>query len=369
MSSQIKITTVDGQVLDLFQGVEAEFYITRQIHDLQNLETRNADYTKALEIPGTPNNLNILYGQSIGDAAGRLTDKLEVSIEMGGVMVAPIAYLLYESTNNIQGVLYLQVTIFYGNFNLFDSLLPGTIDEMNWADLAITWDPVNVATITNNSDSMVFAYCDWYGDSYFFGSTREGIDLNMASFWMYTKEIIRRIMAEAGYILEVHSAPAEFDKMAISCLIDKFINPTIFEGVSIRAEALNTVLLSVDGATARAQFDQVNAGNIWSLVNYEFLFTEANTITASMTGKVTYTEGNPNNAPGEIRIYHNAAEIANLLFPDDGTNETFYFSVQANVLAGDTVWAEIFADTGPNNSTLTLEINTLFSVSTPAHGV
>ena len=41
----------EGGSLELLQDAATTFYITRQIHDLNNFESRNADYTKSIEIP------------------------------------------------------------------------------------------------------------------------------------------------------------------------------------------------------------------------------------------------------------------------------------------------------------------------------
>ena len=83
MPSEIIITTDKGTI-DLYQGAETAFYVTRQIHDLHNFETRNADFSKSLSVPPTSNNLGILgIEQNDPDQQG-----IGCSIQMGGIMIA-----------------------------------------------------------------------------------------------------------------------------------------------------------------------------------------------------------------------------------------------------------------------------------------
>ena len=130
----LKITTNVG-TLDLLQNAAEDFYITRQVSDLKTLQTREADYTKSIKVPATDKNLLILGSDSL--SASSDSTKIPCTIELNGIMIAPIAWLLRTFDTITKGVQLLEITIFYGNFNLLDSILPGTIDQMNWADLAI----------------------------------------------------------------------------------------------------------------------------------------------------------------------------------------------------------------------------------------
>ena len=59
MASELEIR-VEGTALDLFDNEEQNFYLTKQIHDLTNLETRNADFSKTISIPLTVKNQDTL---------------------------------------------------------------------------------------------------------------------------------------------------------------------------------------------------------------------------------------------------------------------------------------------------------------------
>ena len=98
MAANIEITT-DLGILDLMQGAENEFYVTRQIKDLRNFQTVNADFTKTLKVPATPNNVKILRGAALltGGSVGGATAKIRCSVVLEGLPVAPVAWLLVES--------------------------------------------------------------------------------------------------------------------------------------------------------------------------------------------------------------------------------------------------------------------------------
>jgi len=42
---------VEGEPFDLLEGESERFYISKQIFDLRNLETRNAEFSKSIEFP------------------------------------------------------------------------------------------------------------------------------------------------------------------------------------------------------------------------------------------------------------------------------------------------------------------------------
>ena len=89
----------DRGTLDLYDGAEFEFYVTRQIHDLKDLETRNADFSKTIKIPPTPGNLAILeaYVATSGEYV------IPCQVVLAGITIAPKAKLLiYGRTVNNQ---------------------------------------------------------------------------------------------------------------------------------------------------------------------------------------------------------------------------------------------------------------------------
>ena len=61
MAAPLLIQTQEG-VLDLYPNSHNSFYVTLQIHNIFSLGTREADYTKVLNLPNTPVNKKLFGG-------------------------------------------------------------------------------------------------------------------------------------------------------------------------------------------------------------------------------------------------------------------------------------------------------------------
>ena len=59
MANKLQILS-NGESFDLFDGEAERFYITYQIHDLSNLETRNGNFSRRVNLPLTSKNKGIL---------------------------------------------------------------------------------------------------------------------------------------------------------------------------------------------------------------------------------------------------------------------------------------------------------------------
>ena len=59
MANKLQILS-SGESFDLFDGEAERFYITYQIHDLSNLQTRNGDFSRRVSLPLTAKNKGIL---------------------------------------------------------------------------------------------------------------------------------------------------------------------------------------------------------------------------------------------------------------------------------------------------------------------
>ena len=372
MASLLEITTSSG-TLDLLAETDEQFYITKQINDLTSLTTREADFTKQIQIPATDNNIQILFDEAnIAGAVGITSNKVQCSILLDGLMIAPRAFLLFTQSDIDNEVTLLTVTILYGNFNLFENILPGDISDINWADFDTPWTPTDVAALGQNETGIVFPLADWYADNYYFNSTINIIDINQAGFWLYTLEILNRIISEAGFTLVPVIVPDDFNDFAICCPVTKYIDPTVFEGVSLRAEVnFDPVSFFSSGGIERVPWTNVvvDLTAVWNAGLFQFDITTATTLTIVVSGTVDFAEGNVNNFPTEIRIFHNANEIDVQLFAGNGVDVPFFMSVQANVLPNDIIYVEIETDNSRLNpaqwATMTIIRSTSFSISTP----
>ena len=140
MSALIEIRTDKGS-LDLPKDFHQQFYVTRQVFNLNDFETRNADFTKTIQVPATPTNVALLDSvASTSGTSGSESNKIQCSIYMNGIQIAPIAWLLHFKTTKDRNSTTMELGVFYGNFNLFDTLSGDSIDAINWADLAVEWE-------------------------------------------------------------------------------------------------------------------------------------------------------------------------------------------------------------------------------------
>ena len=116
MANKIDIRTEAGS-LDLYKGAERDFYITRQVNDLNNFQNRNADYTKSLSIPPTPNNRALLNSFSSGISEEE--QGIQCTITIDGITIAHSAILYHTSSTITNDQFDLEIVLFYGNFNFF----------------------------------------------------------------------------------------------------------------------------------------------------------------------------------------------------------------------------------------------------------
>ena len=91
--------TFKDQDLDLFP--DTNFWITKQIHDLSDLTTRNADFTKQITVPATTKNTLLLRVQSLFDAAdAEPVIAVPVDIILDGIPIANNAKLYVDEIIN-----------------------------------------------------------------------------------------------------------------------------------------------------------------------------------------------------------------------------------------------------------------------------
>ena len=373
MGNRLQILTEEGS-LDLPQDAYEKFYVTRQVHDIQNFETKNADFTKTLKLPATPTNVEILDAY-IG-AVKTVISTIPCQVIIDGITIAPRAVLLFTKTIVSNERIEFDVQILYGNFNLFESIDEGTIDEMNWADLSTEWLMAQVVPLMNNTTDMVWPACDWNSrDSLGFDhppnlsiNKARLIDINQTGFFIYCKEIIKRIIEEAGFTLVLaDNLPSDFDQIALACPIDKFVTFTSDDQLSFSNFVSKTIDQVVVGeaTTERGLFELVNSNTSgwWQVAEQEWLVGTTGPIKISLDGSVTYVEIGQR-PDSEIRIMQNLVVVASFVMDDSLPAFTrFFISAEIAVIAGDILYVEIFNSV--TQTTTTLHPASVFKISTP----
>ena len=348
--------------LDLEDGAEREFYITRQIHDLNNLETRNADYSKTIKVPPTPNNIDIL------DAYAGVEDSertIPCQIIIDGITVAPNARLLFSKKTIANKDVSYDVTILYGNFNLFDDILEGNINDMAWSDLTYEHTHENYVLHSENTTDLCTPIVDWMdrASSNIYPLT-PNVEINTGGFFLYAKEIIKRIINEAGYNVDyATNLPARFFEIALSCPINQFFELGDSDQISISSKVQNTLAQNESNGTARAIFqtDLTPSIALWNGTLNQFEIVNANEMTVELQGVFSHSETGTR-PDSFIRIVHNGATIDELITNSDEDDVPFYLSASITVVPGDLIYAEIQSQA--TQTTITLHRDAILSIAT-----
>ena len=263
MSHKVQIIAND-EPLELYKDFDKKFWISLVIHDLSDLESRNASFSKSFTIPGTSNNISILGPEisvfNIPNPSG--IKKIPCKVLMGGVTVLSKGNLIIT---NVKGKYdELELELLWGNYDFFNVVKQFNINEIDYSDLDMTWDISGVTAIAENTEGIVFAGSEWqnYEDMIALGSSmpiqvRNATDIRLAGFWIYTKELLNRIVIEAGYVMD--DSLVSWDNWAtaaIACPADRWVDiePKI-GGYSGNIAKANTEILTDVGQVVPIEFD------------------------------------------------------------------------------------------------------------------
>jgi hypothetical protein len=371
MASLLQILTDKGS-FDLEVGSDREFYVTRQIHDLHNFETKNGDFSKTLSIPSTPTNNHIL--DAYVGASGNTKNTVPCSVIMDGITIASQAELLFTRTVISNEATYFDITILYGNSSVFDAIKDGTIDELSWTDLSYDMSDIDTAVeLSQNTTNLALPLCDWVNRSSL--SIHEDpattptlfFELNIMGFFMYAKEIMTRIFEEAGFTVTYSSTiPSDFFKIALAAPVSKR-----FEIASVGQLSFNNSVSSTVGQAAQNEilplvFANVinNSSTWWSIADQWWDVGTATELKVNVQGTYAYIEIGIR-PPSEVRIMLNATTILATLLIDESApaGTPFFLTAQFNAIVGDIITVEI--ESFVTQTSLTIETGTVFQVNTP----
>jgi len=199
----IEIQLEDGY-LDLLEGVERSFYITKQIHDLKDLNTRNATFSKTIKIPRTVNNRNLLNYQMVDFGAydGEPYKYIPCTVLMYGVPILEDGRLFLSSESSTDKT--LSIGVFGGLIDFFANLSDDLIGDLNWTEFNFEWNLTNITPYLNTTEGFLFGQAGWIKNDDWATAQSEGIsssiqindpDIRVNGGFMYFKTIIERILA------------------------------------------------------------------------------------------------------------------------------------------------------------------------------
>jgi hypothetical protein len=234
MANKLQIIS-NGQDFDLFQGEDERFYITKQIHDLANLETRNGDFSRRINLPLTPKNKEILgtnlpiYSRFDDIAVGTIPCEILVN----GMPVLSNAYFTIDT----QSKTAITIQVFGGVSKLYSGLSDLSIRDLDFSALNFQWTTAGINAITTNTTGVVYAESQWITNQEyreFLANAYETDEfsfqeLNEAGFFIYAKTIIDKIFEGFSELtFDSTALDAQYGKSAIACpmpqLHEQYIN-------------------------------------------------------------------------------------------------------------------------------------------------
>ena len=359
MSTRVTIVANDV-ALDVYENFDEKFWVTRVVHDIKSLETRNASYTKSFTIPSTARNI-ITLGPSLSlfnipNQTG--VRKVPCRVLMDGITVLSRGELIIAGVTG--KYLTLELTIFWGNFDFFESLRTIYINDLDYSDLDMTWDITGVVAISQNTSGIVFAKGEWVdtetmndlGTSLsIYVRTQE--EIRLSGFWIYTKEILNRLVENAGYTMDDSGVTWDrWDKTAIACPTHKWIEIAGKVGPYSGNITKSTITTHTDtDAVLPIPFDGTvtDPNSQWSgATAYEWDIDTGSDPTRTIVFKATiniiHTQQNPSDTP-YIAIQLNDINILIEPFVAD-VSDIFIFESELTVSTGDTIRCVDYAPSG-----------------------
>lgn len=369
MSHRVEVIANDVS-LDVYADFDEQFWITRVIHDIKNLSTRNASFTKSFAIPATASNVSALGPSlsvfNIPNPSG--IKKVPCTILMDGITVLSRGDLIIRSVTG--KYIELELELLWGNFDFFDKLRGIEIADIDYSDLDMTWDISGVAAIGENTSGIVFCRDEWTDaeDMTDLGLSIPGFvrtyhDIRLNGFWIYTKEILTRLVLNSGYTLDDSGVTWDrWETTAIACPAHKWVEiepkPTPITGNieknnnETQTDTDQIVPIGFDGTILDPDGQWAGAPSYaWDIDTG----VDPNlTIVFKAILNIVHTQSNPSSTPYvAIRLNGITVDIHNFVGSSTGT---ITLEVELLVVTGDLVDCVGFAPNGPGSNGSSIQI-------------
>jgi hypothetical protein len=334
--------------LDLLPGINDEFYITRQINDIFNLNTRNADYTKIFKVPNSPGNRDKLGIQS---DETKPADRLKCSLFIDDLSFSINSELLINKIDEY----YIEVTILI-NGSIFFTLIPdASIKDLDLVDYNFTWDLTGVAAINTETEGAIFGKSIFYDmpaarEQAIIGGTPGTAfdvyaDLWVYGFSFYVKTLIEKIITNAGFSLD-DSLVTDIDNYADAVLMCSMLglNDQNLLDTIIALVDMESPPQTVTGTTAVVDFVAItDPGSLWNNTTnkYDIGTTSAYNIALNYDISVTI---NPLLVDSgiELRIKNDTTVLHTLKITVSG-DYSGTININEILASGTTLYVEVFA--------------------------
>ena len=252
MANKLQILS-NGESFDLFDGEEERFYVTYQVHDLSNLQTRNGNFSRRVNLPLTSKNKGIL-----GAALPTISrfDTVAVGSLDCEVLVNDMP-LLSDSFFTIEQQGDNSVTIqIFGGISKFYSNLPDTsIQLLDFSSLNFIWDKDGLEAIANNATGVCYPKAQWITNPDYnafinnFPSMNDVLASQQAiesGFFIYTKTVLEKIFEGfTNLTFDTSAMDTQFDKSAIACTLPKLHDLYVNEETIVTSILVNKNLPAI----------------------------------------------------------------------------------------------------------------------------
>lgn len=331
MHNQIDIQLLGGK-LDLNENAEREFFVTKAIHKLQDIETRDSETSKELVIPRTPNNIRLL-GRELpsfrGDFSGA-SSALFCEVLMFDITIINDALLFVLSESLSENT--ITIGIFGGSQKFFNQVSTDSIRELNFAEFNIEWTATNLAAITQTVEGLLYGKNIWQDNESIqrFLIEKDGIndidltysEVEASAAWFFVKTIFKKILENTtGLTFDNAFLDSPFfDDMVMSLPITQLLEDWQNLGDSMRGlvspEEPNSYS---SGQVHKLEFEIVRYEapiGFWDLAENEFVITTAGLVTIDFRFlSLLVSSASPENNQASVYLMVNGVIIKDYTFP------------------------------------------------------
>lgn len=227
MANKLQILS-NGNTFDLFEGEAERFYITYQIHDLSNLQTRNGDFSRRVSLPLTSRNKNILGAAlpTISRFDSVAVGTIPCEILVNDMPALSDSYFVIDTQE--ENSVTIQI---FGGISKFYSDVPDLpISALSFT--AFDWTPTGITSKTDTTSDVVIPDAQWVtnqSERLLPSSSPNVAEMNEAGFFIYCHSVLTKIFEGfTGLTFDTSAMDAQYSKYAVACamplLHDQYTN-------------------------------------------------------------------------------------------------------------------------------------------------
>ncbi len=294
MSNRITIKLPGGN-LELNENAENEFFVTKKIHQLQDIETRDSETAKELVIPRTPPNIRLL-GRELPSFRGDFSaasSAMYCEVLMFDITIINDALLFVLDESISENT--ITISIFGGAQKFFNQVSTDSIRELNFNEYNIEWTVANLAAITQTVEGLLYGKNIWSDNESIqqFLNEKDGIndidltysEIEASGAWFFIKTIFKKILENTTGLTFDNSfldSPF-FDDMVLSLPITQLLDDWRNLADAMRGlVSPNSITPYFSGQIHKLEFPFVKyeePAGFWDTIENEFVITTSGLIT------------------------------------------------------------------------------------------